>query len=260
MMKTLLLTMAVVMSATMCDGQIRRGRPQLSAQQLREMQEYDEHNQRLAQEYEKDKETGRDLFGVDERWGQRKFAGTLTTPNDFKRGDWGRTQAQFRAINKVSATEYLVLAKYKGAEAMLLRGFDMSKVTDGAEFVVQYPIVIQNTFNYTSVADAQKTVLVLERNDKKVDELAEAASYRNWTVGKDTFLAKFIESKNGNASLQRKDNGEESNVALYRLSKDDREWIRDEMKLRTDEKKAAAAAKKAQSEPIKPQRKKRARR
>jgi len=71
--------------------------------------------------------------------------------------------------------------------------------------------------------------------------------YRNWTAGPDTFVAKYIESKNGKAQLQRKDSEEIEEITLSRLSKDDRDWIRDELKLRAEDKRAAAESKKRQS-------------
>ena len=148
-------------------------------------------------------ETGRDLFGVNEQWGDfvmeikenslpayqyqrgaaqllpstaffRKgtLSGTLWAkhPRDFKIGDWGCTVVRFRVIGKVSKTECLVEPTDQGSEVMLLRGLDMSKVTDGVEFVLQHPVWIDKTYDYTAASGGQKTVLVLERNDKKLKE------------------------------------------------------------------------------------------
>ena len=191
--------------------------------------------------YEKDIKFGRSLFGADERWPMK--VGTLKNPTDFKVGDWGCTSTAFRVIGKVSDTECLVLPRWKGAEVMLIRGLDMSKVTDGAEFILQHPVVIQGTYSYAAVSGAEKTVLVLECNGSNLNELAAEASeqaeaarkaaedalFRNWTdsTGKFSVTAKFIELENGRVHLERRDNKEAIEIPVSRLSKENQEWIRE---------------------------------
>ena len=123
-----------------------------------------------------DLEVGRSLFGADERWKARECGqppelsmsddlnGTLADkrPSAFKIGDWGFTSESFKSISKVSDTECLVLPidykvvydvrirsdlrpRPRFSEVMLLRGLDMAKVTDGVQFILQYPLVIQST-------------------------------------------------------------------------------------------------------------------
>ena len=239
--------------------------------------------QEASREYRKALESGGFLFGADKRWTEGELPGTLATKNppDFKIGDWGCTFAWFRVLNKVSNTECLVLPRYKigqfdgstgppskrllgvldNSEVMLIRGLDMSKVSDGVQFVLQYPVVIQGTYSYTAVSGARKTVLVLERNDSKLNEIAEAADkrwedsrkaaedalFRKWTdsTGKFSVAARFIEFKNARVRLERKDDGKEIDIPMSRLSKEDQEWISDELGRGREEKRKAAAEKAA---------------
>ncbi len=114
--------------------------------------------QAAQEKYKKRAETGRALFGSNDRCGYKTaLSGTLwakNDPRDFKIGDWGCTSVAFRVVNKVGKTECLVLPLYKGAEVLLVRGLDMSKVTDGAEFILQQPVWIDSTYDYTAVSGA----------------------------------------------------------------------------------------------------------
>ncbi len=191
--------------------------------------------------------------------------GTLAgkSPLDFKIDDWGCTDCTFQAINKVSKTEcigrFTGIAGRAESEVMLLRGFDMAKVTDGARFVLQYPVVIRTTYNYTTVADDKKTVLVLERDDAKINEIIEAdrtekdrkaaekredaderakakhdredtieeAKWHTWTdaTGTHHIEAKFQSMAAGNVKLIKRD-GSALTLPLEKLSDEDQEWIR----------------------------------
>ncbi len=197
-------------------------------------------------------ESGRRLFGADERWSEAVdhiFAGSFFIPTKFKIGDWGCSKHVFKVLGKVSDNECLVLPTYKEADVMLLRGFDMSKVTDGVEFILQYLVIIQDTHSYTTAAGAKKTVLVLERNDKKFHEMAEAAGKkvindrrisrkatgdplaRPWKdpTGKILAVARLIVYKGGEAHLELRD-GTTMTVPLRGLSQEAQEWIREELK------------------------------
>ena len=61
------------------------------------------------------------------------------------------------------------------SEVMLIRGFDMKKVTDGVAFVLQHPIVIQDHLQLHIRRWRSKTVLVLENDEDKLNKLIEAA-------------------------------------------------------------------------------------
>jgi len=184
----------------------------------------------------------------------------------------------------------------------------MSKVTDGAEFILQHPLVILDTFSYTAASGAKRRVLVLERSDSNLKEVAEAyrkavkanprlvgnsglveairkgiearrkaeearrkaaeaarreleaareahkrlleaarreahrkaaedALFREWTdsKGKSLVVAKFIEYKSAHVHLERKEDGKRIEIPSTRLSKQDQEWIRDELKRRKEE-------------------------
>ena len=141
----------------------------------------------------------------------------------------------------------------------LLRGFDMSKVTDDAKFILQYPVVVQATYGYTAVGGAQTTVLVLERNDGKIKEILEskrkdesrraeeklraanervrvekarrdaeeAARWRTWTdaAGTHTIEARYGGVVLGKVKLTKKD-GTTIQVPIEKLSDEDQQWIK----------------------------------
>lgn len=271
-MKTVLSTMGVwALTAAAGLGQVRavqRGsaaEAQLRAEHRQAMG--DTAEQRAAEE--KARETGRTLFGVDERLaGESKgeLAGTLArkAPTDYGIGDWGYTGIIFQVLDKVSDTECLVLPKYKGAEVMLIRGFDTSKVTDGVEFVLQHPAFIQQTYTYPTLSGGRKTVLVLERNEVRVSEVlakarakrdaelaaAEAkraaaetaqkkiedAKRRTWTSasGGHQAEAKFVSMARDVVTLEKND-GQRIEVPLEQLSKKDQDFIRNREWLNPEE-------------------------
>jgi len=295
-MKTILLTVVVwALTAAAGYGQGKINAAKVgSAEAASRIFEYQQslrepspEREAASREYRKALEFGRSLFGADKRWTEGELPGTLATKNppDFKVGDWGCTSAWFRVLNKLSDTECLVLPRYKidqfdestvktlgppsrrlfgvldDSEVMLIRGLDMSKASDGVQFVLQYPVVIQGTYSYTAVSGSQKTVLVLERNDSKLNEIAEAADKR-WedsrkaaedalfrkrtdSTGKFSVAARFIEFKNARVRLERKEDRKEIDIPMSRLSKYDQEWIRDELGRGREEKRQAAAEKAA---------------
>ena len=263
-MRTIILTMVVsALTAAASFGQVRAVQRGSAAEaQLRA-----EHRQAMGDtaeqkaEREKALETGRRLFGVDERLtgeSRGELTGTLVRgpPTDYGIGDWGYTGLIFQVLDKVSDTECLVLPRYKGAEVMLIRGFDMSKVTDGVEFILQHPAFIQKTYTYPTVSGGRKTVLVLERNESKVAEVlakarakrdaelaaaeakraaAEAAQKRiedakrrTWTSasGAHQTEAKFVNMIHGVVTLE-KDDGQRVEVPLEQLSKEDQDFIKE---------------------------------
>ncbi len=264
-MKTALLVMAVwALTAAASYGQVRAIRAG-SAEHLQMLYDLEWRIAKEKEEHKKNLENGRSLFGADKRWidskadgydrlSQDELKGTLIhkSPRDFRIGDWGCTSHNFRIINKVSDTECLVLPRNKGSEVMLIRGLDTSKVTDGVEFILQHPVVIQDTYDYTAVSSSQKTVLVLECGDKfkkrieAIRKAAEDALFRNWTdsTGKFSVVAKFIEFKKGQVHLKRKGDGKKIEIPMSNLSKKDQKWIRNELKRQMEEKRKAAADKK----------------
>lgn len=237
---------------------------------------------------QKDVESGRNLFGADARWGsssggkrspKEEFGGTLTgkDPPDFKIGDWGWISGTLRVVSRVSDTECLVTIKYYNKEGkivdlrsetviqttsgvMLLRGLDMSKVTDGVEFVLQHPVTIENTYRYTTTTGSQKTVLVLECNSAKLKEIdaklkadeaklkaeedakrqaaieqakaekerkeaIEESKYRTWTTADGTKVdAKYGWTIGSTITLTKRD-GSKLKVPLAELSAADQKWI-----------------------------------
>jgi len=119
----------------------------------------------------RDTETGRKLFGAPKvtHWGTMhdKF------PNAYAVGDWGEVGYAMKALCKVSDTEYLVKPVYKGVQPVLLRGLDMSKVSDGVQFTLPHSVLITGTFSYKTVDGGLKTVMVLDTAEmlKQADKL-----------------------------------------------------------------------------------------
>ena len=125
-------------------------------------------------------DAGRKLFGADPRWNTNGAAGTLgrkskttrqkgqvastvtqqgKTPSQFAVGDHGSTEEPFRILNVVSKTECLVMPLRHGSQPMLIRGVDTSKATDGVEFILQHPVVIQETYRYVAPSAHRKRSL-----------------------------------------------------------------------------------------------------
>lgn len=222
--------------------------------------------------------TGRDLFGADDRWAGGKLNGTLrgkrgavvnsvqgAETKEFKIGDWGCTAVRFRVIDKLSKSECLVQEVFpiirgqSDPPIMLIRGFDMSKVTDGVEFVLQHPVWIDSTYDYTTVSGGQKTVLVLEPNAEKLTQVQakldaeaeakrqaaierakakeerektiEAAKWKTWTdaSGEHKIEAKFNGLLSGTVKLTKRD-GSTVKVPLEKLSDEDKAWIENRSK------------------------------
>ncbi len=86
-------------------------------------------------------------------------------------------------------------------------------------------------------------------NAKAEHVATEDALFHNWTdsAGKFSLEAKFIELKDGQVYLERKDNGKTIKIPMSRLSKEDQKWVRDELKRRTEEKQKSETKKGARS-------------
>jgi hypothetical protein len=236
---------------------------------LEEEQEVERIKAETKAEDQKNMESGRHLFGASKNWTEDEMEGTLAKkqPPDFEIGDWGCIRNALQVVNTVSKTECLVTIIYykensrslrEGnekhySEVMLLRGLKMSKVTDRVTFILQHPVVIQDTYRYTAASGSPKTVLVLECNSSKLKEIEvrletnrearqkaaieqakakkdreaaiEAAKWRTWTVSDGTNVeAKFGGLMNSTVILTKRD-GSKLKVPLAELSAEDREWI-----------------------------------
>lgn len=193
-----------------------------------------------------------DLLSADERWDpsrKNEFSGTLAVkkPTAFKVGDWGCTSCTFRVLNKVNEQDLLVVPKFRNADPMLIRGFDLKKVADGAEFVLRHPVVIEETSEISDAAGRKQPVLVLDgqrfdaffaaRQSPPPADLAGAAgsAAREWKDAAGRVLAaeaKFVEFKDNRVRLELAGDGKTLEIAMTELSRDDRLWIRNELKRR----------------------------
>lgn len=125
-------------------------------------------------------ESGRFLFGVDERWtaafdskGKSESAGTLFNKDmpDFRVGDWGCSDDSYTVLQKLGDDSLLASTRAPVNDVVLLRGLDCSKVTDGVEFILQHPVFITGTHTYTATAGASRTVLLMECSTDRVSKL-----------------------------------------------------------------------------------------
>lgn len=118
------------------------------------------------------------------------------------------------------------------------RGGQWKEVT-GAE-----ALAVTGTTTYNTAGGGTKTVFVVEPLSKegfdelvaKEREAAEAALFRTWTDDTGTYqvVAQFLEFRGGRVHLERKDNHETIDLPMSRFSKQDQEWIRDELKRRRE--------------------------
>jgi hypothetical protein len=191
-----------------------------------------------------------ELLSADERWeASRKseFAGTLAVkkPTAFKVGDWGCATCTFRVLKKVNEKDLLVVPKFRNADPMLIRGFDLKKVTEGAEFVLRHPVVIQETSEITNPAGKEQTVLVLDgdrfdafyaaRQHPQQPTASAGTAVREWKDAEGRVVAaeaKFLEFKDNQVHLELAKDGKTVEIAMNELSREDRQWIRDELKRR----------------------------
>ena len=190
--------------------------------------------------------TGVSLFGKDERIPAtlNEQVGTLwnKSANAFEIGDWGCSPRIFEVLNVVSESEVLILDLAKDSKPMLIRGLNTDKVTDGVQFVLRRPFIIDGTYQYETVGGSLKTVLVLDtiKVEKRMKEVeaaaelaratAEEALSRTWTIGDEEFVAKYAGYTKGIVTLIRKDNGSTVEVKVSALGKLDQRWVVAEIK------------------------------
>jgi hypothetical protein len=140
-----------------------------------------------------------------------------------------------------------------------LAEFSTKKLVVGDKVRLMGPVEISGTKSYmidntqTSlrvvrlISQEAAGKLAAEEKGKEEDALnrtltddthTEEALFRTWTdeTGKHTFIGRFVEFKKGRVYLVRKDTGKTINVRLNRLSKEDKKWIRKEMRKATSEK------------------------
>jgi hypothetical protein len=226
---------------------------------------------------------GEKLFGVYTRLEKTdKRVGTLCskTPAQFQIGDSGFIDIGLKALSRVSNTEYLVICIYLHEERiLLLRGFDMSKVADDVEFILQQPVIMRTTFTYDTASGNQNTVLVAESNVKALDDVLakeqeKAATKKSiaklnrmayekrrradseerrrentktWTdsSGEHTMKAQFIYCVADKVKLKKED-GSVVFIPMEQLSEEDQAWVRNRPKTpqrsRTSEEKSVDEA------------------
>jgi hypothetical protein len=105
----------------------------------------------------------------------------VNIPERWEVGDWGRMYHDWlEVLTVVDDSDVLMDVVHdngllgKTYLTILLRGIDTSKMTTGKKFKCNDPVVITGTYSYTTVSGAKKTVLLVERNQEKVEKLVKA--------------------------------------------------------------------------------------
>ena len=170
--------------------------------------------QMIAAKRERGIDSGRYLFGVDERWtaafdskGKSEFAGTLFIKQlpDFRVGDWGCSDDFYTVLQKLGENALLASTRAPVNDVVLLRGLDCSKVTDGVEFILQRPVFITGTHTYTALAGDSRTVLLIECDTDRVSKLmaAEVEKKRTEARAREEALAESMRLEKARQEQQR---------------------------------------------------------
>ncbi len=157
-MRLLLLLLAFVLVSNHCRSQTSR-ELRVITNAARSQGDYAERERAAVK-------AGEGFFGKDKLLTaktEKQFRGTLAAkkPPAFMIGDWGYTKQIFEVLDVISDNELLVLPIYKDSNAMLVRGLPTKKVTTGSEFIMQYPVKIEETYSYTTINETRETVLIL---------------------------------------------------------------------------------------------------
>ena len=158
----------------------------------------------------------------------------------------------FTVLSVVSPTEVLVLSTQRDAEPRLIRGLSTEKVTDGVEFMLLHPFVIDGTYKYQAVSGASKSVSVMDTSKfadhlKAAQAAAEEALYKPWIVDEEEFEAKYGGYAKGLVTLVRKVDGLSVETPISGLGKNDQVCVRGEIKRAAAEKAAKAKAAKSKT-------------
>ncbi len=185
-MKTLLMICLLLMTSV-CQAQVRAV-PAGSAEALDRLDKYRDSlrgdrnplsKDKIAQATEENKRAlaknaalvmGKEFFGTGVGWEDTNYDGTLAPKavKAYKIDDWGFTRAIFRVLQVMDEFSLLVVSLDEG-EAVVINGFSTTRVKDDAEFILPHPVVITRTWSYETTAGGKKTVLVLDRDDKSVE-------------------------------------------------------------------------------------------
>lgn len=169
--------------------------------------------------------------------------GRRLLPSDLKNDSLGHlVRCHTKVIQVLGPTDCLLkLGKPLDRNPPVwLKEYPTKGLADGDDVRLVGLVHVQGTKEYTTVAGAKKTVRVIQLVlPEEVEELkaeakakAFAAECRTWTdkTGEHETVAKFLGFENGQAILKRKDDYEIIKVSSSRLSKEDRKWIRDELR------------------------------
>jgi len=149
---------------------------------------------------------------------------------------------QTEVVQIFGPTDTLLMIGNSQLPSLLLKAYPTKDLVDGDEVRLVGLVKIVGTESYTSVEGAKKTVRIVRLLSKeevlKMEQDAKAAAdvalFRTWTnsAEKHQVEAKFDGVKKGIVYLQRKDNGKTLELSLTQISKEDRKWIREELKNR----------------------------
>lgn len=199
-----LLIAIFILATTACHAQVRSS-PSSDARAVENTRtiqnEILQRNEKLRKEMDAAVSVGKELFGAGIL--DNDYNGPIDSKRlvDYKIGDWGRVPRVATVLSVLNKDTVLVKLKEKLEEGnggdidivVMFKGFDTSKITSNAKFVMPHPIRISKTQSYDAVAGSRETVLVLERDDKFIAGQVDAI--RAERARKDAF--KKVKGKSG---------------------------------------------------------------
>ena len=251
-MKTvLLLTITWAIVAVPCYGQVRA----VEAGSAEAARLLEEHRRRAADAAE-DWRTSKKLTLMNKIPESPRGQGECLSPSDLQDDSFGYLEYWYTEVAQViGASDVLLIVGNPRNPPIWLEGCSTKGLADGDKVRLVGLVHVKGTKSYTTVAGAQKTVRVVrlvtaddvhrleaEAEDERLaaEAAAKAASFRTWTdaTGDHRIVARFLDFKNGHVFLERKDDQKTIEVPSSRLSKEDQEWVRDELRTRkeTDQK------------------------
>jgi len=252
----------ILLQVATCSGQAMRAGSRAASSAL---QDYMLNSG--AGQHDKIVETGDRLFGT-YKWMDEKMRSKVhdilsgKSPTDYQVGDWGFIgHRDITILSHVSKKECLVTvdAGFDAPRVLLLRGFDVSKASDGTRFILLQPVEISTTYSYIAVSGTQKTVLVAEANDQVIEKALAAVqekankqkaaqaekekrlqiekeqrrkeATRIWTdaTSNRTLKAEFLSYIAGKVKLKKED-GTVTIISMDRLCYEDQQWIQGRLK------------------------------
>lgn len=172
----------------------------------------------------------------------------------LKTGNWGEWPFMFEVLQVLNKNEMIVKYHFDGSPRLLmLRGFPTKNLADDDTFLLVELGKVTGTTTYETLAGtntvyvieplAKEDVEKLEQAALEAAKAAEDAKYRTWKSVDSEIEGQFIKFQNNRVHLAKRD-GTIVEVQHGKLSKEDHQFIREEIKRRKAEQAENAPPKK----------------